>query len=210
MENTGFRPSRFGLDNHGLGKVARAHWNLGAPGLFEHALRRQEGRLTAHGAFIALTGEHTGRSPNDRFVVDEPSIHDEIWWGDVNKPIGPVQFDGLHNKVLDHLNAAGEVFVQNCYAGAHPGNRLKVRIITENAWHSLFARNMFITPPDDELDGFEPDFTVLQAPSVLADPATHGTATSTFILVNLAKKMIIVGGSRYAGEIKKSIFSIMN
>jgi len=209
VDNLGFRPSRFGLDNHGLGKLERAHWNLGAPGLLEHALRRSEGQLTKHGAFIALTGEHTGRSPNDRFVVDEPTTTDDIWWGDVNKPISVQHFDQLHAKMLAHLSA-NEVFVQNCYAGADPANRLKVRVVTENAWHSLFARNMFIQPPDDDLDGFEPEFTVLQAPSLTADPATDGTTSPTFIVVNLAKQIILVGGSAYAGEIKKSIFSIMN
>ena len=209
MENLGFRPSRYGLANHGLENVERAHWNLGAPGLIEHAMRRSEGQLTAHGAFIALTGEHTGRSPNDRFVVDEPSTHDDIWWGEVNRPISVENFDKLHGKMLAHLNSR-EVFVQNCYAGADPGNRLKVRVVTENAWHNLFARNMFIQPAADDLDGFEPDFTVLQAPSLTADAASEGTTSPTFIVVNLAKRMILVGGSAYAGEIKKSIFSIMN
>lgn len=205
----GFRPSRFGLDNHGLEKVERAHWNLGAPGLFEHALRRSEGQLTRHGAFIALTGEHTGRSPNDRFIVDEPSTHDDIWWGGVNTPISVENFEKLHAKILAYLNGR-EVFVQNCFAGADPANRLKVRVVTENAWHNLFARNMFIQPAADDLDGFEPDFTVLQAPGLTADPAGEGVASPTFIVVNLAKRMILIGGSAYAGEIKKSIFSVMN
>ncbi|MBR83012.1 MAG: phosphoenolpyruvate carboxykinase (ATP) [Magnetovibrio sp.] len=209
MENLGFRPSRFGLDIHGLNNVERAHWNLGTPELFERALQRAEGQLTKHGAFIALTGEHTGRSPNDRFVVDEPTTRDDIWWGDVNKPISVKHFNQLHEKMLSYLNGC-EVFIHNCYAGADMANRIKVRVITENAWHNLFARNMFIQPSADELDVFEPDFTVLQAPSVTADPAVDGTTSPTFILVNLAERIILVGGSAYAGEIKKSIFSIMN
>ena len=209
MENLGFRPSRFGLDIHGLNNVERAHWNLGTPELFERALQRAEGQLTKHGAFIALTGEHTGRSPNDRFVVDEPTTRDDIWWGDVNKPISVKHFNQLHEKMLSYLNGC-EVFIHNCYAGADMANRIKVRVITENAWHNLFARNMFIQPSADELDNFEPDFTVLQAPSVTADPAVDGTTSPTFILVNLAERIILVGGSAYAGEIKKSIFSIMN
>ena len=209
MDNLGFRPSRFGLEIHGLSNVERAHWNLGPPDLFEYALQRCEGQLTRHGAFIALTGEHTGRSPNDRFVVDEATTRDDIWWGDVNKPISVEHFNKLHAKMISHLSGC-DVFIQNCYAGADMANRLKVRVITENAWHNLFARNMFIQPRADELDDFEPDFTVLQAPSVTADSAIDGTTSPTFILVNLAKRMILVGGSAYAGEIKKSIFSIMN
>ena len=209
MENLGLRPSSFGLNNHGLDNVEAAHWNLGAAALFEHAMRRGEGQLTKHGAFIALTGEHTGRSPNDRFVVEEASTKDEIWWGDVNRPMTEQHFDQLHAKMLAHLNGR-EVFVQNCYAGADPANSLRVRVVTENAWHNLFARNMFIQPASDDLGDFEPEFTVLQAPSLTADAAADGTTSGTFIVVHLAKRLILVGGSAYAGEIKKSIFSIMN
>ena len=209
MENVGVRPSRFGLDNHGLNGVKTAYWNQGAAPLLEQALQRQEGQLTKHGAFIAVTGEHTGRSPNDRFVVEEDSTKDDIWWGDVNKPIMPAQFDGVLEKMKAHLNGK-DIFVQDCYCGANPAHRLRIRQISENAWHNLFARNMFIQPPADDLESFEPEFTVLQAPSLTADPAKDGTTSGTFILVNLAKKMILVGGSAYAGEIKKSIFSIMN
>jgi len=209
VENVGNRASSFGLENFDLGEVKTAHWNLSAPQLFEHACRRSEGQLTAHGAFIALTGEHTGRSPNDRFVVEEATSKDDIAWGDVNRPIDEAKFDQVHAKMLAHLNG-NEVFVQDCYAGADADNCLKVRVVTENAWHNLFARNMFIQPANDELSGFEPEFTVLQAPSLTADPASDGTTSGTFILVHLAKKLILVGGSAYAGEIKKSIFSIMN
>ncbi|MBT7511046.1 MAG: phosphoenolpyruvate carboxykinase [Rhodospirillaceae bacterium] len=209
VDNLGFRPSSFGLSNHGLENVQTAHWNLSAAPLFEHAMRRGEGQLTKHGAFIALTGEHTGRSPNDRFVVEEETTKENIWWCDVNRPMSETHFGQLHAKMLAHLNGR-DVFVQNCYAGAHPGNQLKVRVVTENAWHNLFARNMFIQPVAEELDTFEPEFTVLQAPSLNADPGADGTTSGTFIVVNLAKKLILVGGSAYAGEIKKSIFSIMN
>ncbi len=209
MENVGNQASSFGLDTVNLGTVKTAHWNLKTPQLFEHACRRQEGQLTSEGAFIALTGDHTGRSPNDRFIVEEDSTKDVIAWGDVNRPITPAQFDQVHAKMLNHLGGK-DVFVQDSYAGADPDNRLKIRVVTENAWHNLFARNMFIQPADDELGNFEPEFTVLQAPSLTADPATDGTTSGTFILVHLAKKLIIIGGSAYAGEIKKSIFSIMN
>ena len=209
MENLGFQPSRFGLEKHGLNNVERAYWNLKAPALIQRALERSEGLLTSHGAFIALTGQHTGRSPNDRFIVDEPSIHKDIWWGDVNKPISLEHFDRLHTKIVAHLNSE-EVFVQNCYAGADSTNRLRVRVVTENAWHSLFARNMFLQPAAEDLDSFEPEFTILQAPSLSADPVNDGTVSGTFIIINLVKRVVLIGGSAYAGEIKKSIFSIMN
>ncbi|MBT6093602.1 MAG: phosphoenolpyruvate carboxykinase [Rhodospirillaceae bacterium] len=209
MENLGVRPSRYGLANHGLDGVKTAYWNLSAAPLFEQAMQRKEGQLTKHGAFIALTGEHTGRSPNDRFVVEEPTTKDDIWWGNVNRPISEAHFDGVLAKVLAHMNGK-DVFVQDCYCGANPNHRLRIRQISENAWHNLFARNMFIQPPADALEDFEPEFTVLQAPSLTADPAADGTTSGTFILVHLARRMILVGGSAYAGEIKKSIFSIMN
>jgi phosphoenolpyruvate carboxykinase (ATP) len=209
VENAGNQASSFGLDNINLGSVKTVHWNLSAPQLIEQACRREEGQLTADGAFIALTGDHTGRSPNDRFVVEEDSTKDVIAWGDVNRPITPTQFDQVHAKILNHLSDK-DVFVQDSYCGADPDNRLQIRVVTENAWHNLFARNMFIQPSTDELASFVPEFTVLQAPSLTADPATDGTTSGTFILVHLAKKLIIIGGSAYAGEIKKSIFSIMN
>lgn len=209
MENSGHHPSRFGLDQHGLGGVARAHWNLTAAELFEQAIRREEGQLAAGGALVCETGQHTGRSPNDRFVVEEAGSKDGINWGAVNKPISEAHFQGLLDKMLSHYEGR-EAFVQDCYAGAQDDYRLKVRVVTEEAWHNLFARNMFIQPDADALDGFEPEFTVLQAPSLEADPANDGTHSGTFIVVSLARRLVLVGGSAYAGEIKKSIFSIMN
>ena len=203
------RASSHGLEHHGLDKGKITYWNLGTPELFEHALQRQEGELTCHGAFIALTGEHTGRSPNDRFIVEEDSTKGDIWWGNVNRPIAANTFEGLRHKMIEHLGR-GKMFVQDCYAGADPANRLKVRVVTENAWHSLFVRNMFIQPAEDELGEFEPECTDLQAPSLTADPGTDGTTSGTFILVDLTQGLILVGGSGYAGEIKKSIFSVMN
>ena len=203
------RASSHGLEHHGLDKGKITYWNLGTPELFEHALQCQEGELTCHGAFITLTGEHTGRSPNDRFIVEEDSTKGDIWWGNVNRPIAANKFEGLRHKMIEHLGR-GKMFVQDCYAGADPANRLKVRVVTENAWHSLFVRNMFIQPAEGDLGGFEPECTVLQAPSLTADPGTDGTTSGTFILVDLAQGLILVGGSGYAGEIKKSIFSVMN
>jgi len=209
VENAGHFISSFGLDNHGLAGVRRAFWNLDAHHLFEEAVRRGEGRVSAGGAIVTETGQHTGRSPNDRFIVEEDATKDEIWWGKVNRPMSEAHFDGLLAKMQKHYQGK-DAFVQDCYAGAHPDYRLKVRVVTEEAWHNLFARNMFIQPPRQDLAGFEPEFTVIQAPSLSADPAQDGTTSGTFIVVHLTRRMIIIGGSAYAGEIKKSIFSIMN
>lgn len=209
MENIGHKISRNGLDQHGLGKLNHAFWNFSAPRLYEEAIRRGEGKMGQGGSFIALTGSHTGRSPNDRFVVEEDQTSGDIWWGEVNRPISEENFEKLLNKVLRHFEDR-DAFVQDCYAGADETYRLPVRVVTENAWHNLFARNMFIQPTDSELESFEPQFTVLQAPSVQADPETDGTTSETFVILNLKRKMVIIGGSAYAGEIKKSIFSVMN
>jgi len=209
VENIGHSISRFGLQNHGLENVSKAYWNFMAPGLIEMAVKRGEGQLAMGGAFATTTGEHTGRSPNDRFVVEEKSSADQIWWGDVNCPISEPHFDRLHGKVLAHLNG-GDVFVQDCYAGARSDYQLKVRAVTETAWHNLFARNMFIQLDAGDLENFEPDFTVLHAPGLTADPETDGTHSGAFVVLHLGRRLVIIGGTAYAGEIKKSIFSVMN
>ena len=209
MKNFGHRISSYGLDNHGLGNVNAAYWNLSAPQLYAHSLGRDEGLLAQGGALVTVTGQHTGRSPHDRFVVEEASTKDDIWWGDVNVKISEENFERLADKMLGHLQGQ-DVFVQDCYAGADEAYRLPIRIVTENAWHNLFARNMFLQPDDKDLTGFKPEWTVLQAPSLEADPAKDGTTSGTFIVVNMARRMVLVGGSGYAGEIKKSIFSVMN
>ncbi len=209
MANIGHKISRNGLDQHGLQNIQTAFWNLSAPRLYEQSLRRGETQMGQGGSLLALTGGHTGRSPNDRFVVEENETSGDIWWGDVNRPISEENFDKLLAKVLRHFDGR-DAFVQDCYAGADPTYRLPVRVVTENAWHNLFARNMFIQPSDAELEGFEPQFTVLQAPSVHADPNSEGTTSETFVILNLKRRMVIIGGSAYAGEIKKSIFSVMN
>ena len=209
MENIGHRISSYGLENHGLSKVGKAYWNLSAPQLYTESLARDEGLLAAGGALVTVTGIHTGRSPNDRFIVEEASSKDDIWWGPVNAAISEENFDGMLDKMLGHLQGR-DVFVQDCYAGADEKYRLPIRVITEEAWHNLFARNMFLQPDPKDLPGFKPQWTVFQAPSLEADPAKDGTTSGTFILVNIARQMILVGGSGYAGEVKKSIFSVMN
>jgi len=209
LQTIGHRVSSHGLDNHGIRNVRRAYWNLTAPQLYAEALKRDEGLLAQGGALVTLTGQHSGRSPNDRFVVEEEKSKKDIWWGAINKPISPDNFDRLLGKMLGHFQRR-DVFVQDCYTGADASYRLPVRVITEQAWHNLFARNMFIQPEEKHLPGFKPRFTVLQAPSLEADPKRDGTNSGTFIVVDLAREMVLIGGSGYAGEIKKSIFSIMN
>jgi phosphoenolpyruvate carboxykinase (ATP) len=201
--------SRHGLEHHGLRPRHQVFWNLTAPKLYEHALQRQEGVLSDRGALSVSTGEYTGRSPKDKFIVDEPGCHGHIWWGNVNQPFDPERFDELHQKVAAYLNDR-DLFIQDLYVGADPRYRMPIRVVTERAWHSLFARIMFIRPERAKLSDMTPDFTILQAPLYLAEPLLDGTRTKTFIVVNLAKRLILVGGTEYAGEIKKSIFSIMN
>jgi phosphoenolpyruvate carboxykinase (ATP) len=198
-----------GLDDLGLKNLKTVHWNLAAPALYERALARGEAKMAEGGPLVALTGEHTGRSPKDKFVVEEPSSRDDIWWGDVNVAIDPDKFDRLLAKARAYLQGR-DVFVQDCYAGADPDYRLPVRVVTECAWHNLFARNMFIRPGHDALAAFEPEFTVLQVPGLMADPATDGTRSESFILVSFERKIVLIGGTSYAGEIKKSVFSILN
>lgn len=186
------------------------HANLTAPGLYEHALRRGEGRLSADGAFMAVTGVHTGRSVQDKFVVDDPEVHDKVWWGKVNQPMPAEKFQGLAARVRGWLGERPVLFTQDLYAGADPAHRIKVRLVTTNAWHALFARNMFIRPQRAELAGFKPNFTILHAPEFEADPARDGCRSGTCIALSFAAKVILICGTSYAGEIKKSIFTVMN
>ncbi len=209
MQDVGHAVSSFGLQDQGLKGIKTAYWNLDAARLFELAIARGEGKLAQGGSLVTLTGQHTGRSPNDRFIVEDDETKGDIWWGDVNRPISAEKFEQLYEKMLGHLSGR-DVFVQDCYAGADTSYQLAVRVVTENAWHNLFARNMFIQPDEAALGDFKPQFTVLQAPSLEADPERDGTTSGTFIVVNLARKLVLVGGSAYAGEIKKSIFSVMN
>jgi len=176
--------------------------------LYEHALARAEGVLGADGQLIVETGQHTGRSPNDKFFVREPSSEAHIDWGKTNKAIEPHVFDALFERVGEYL-AAREVYTLDCYIGADERYRLPIRIVTEYAWHNLFARDLFIMPRKTAAN-FSPEFTVVDAALFKADPARDKTNSSTFILVNFARKMILIGGTRYAGEIKKSVFTLMN
>jgi len=200
---------RFGLDRHGLAPTRDVFWNLSTAPLVEEAIRRGEGQLSAAGAFVASTGAHTGRSPKDRYVVREPGTEADVWWGDVNIPIQPEVYERLRARMLAALNAR-DLFVQDLYAGADPELQIGVRVVSGSAWHSLFARNMFRTDSPTPIAPFVPDWLVLHAPDVLADPAGDGTNSGTFIILNLAERTVLVGGTAYAGEIKKSIFAVMN
>jgi phosphoenolpyruvate carboxykinase (ATP) len=198
----------FDLTPHGVD--ARRVWpNLEAAALYEHAARRGEGKLTEHGALAVLTTPHTGRSPKDKFVVDEDSSRSQIWW-DRNERFSPERFDRLLADAQRYLSALPEVFVEDLFGGADPEYRLPVRFITPNAWQALFVRNMFIRPTKAELASFGPSFVVYHLPEFQADPAVHGTRSSTFIVLNFAKRVILIGGTRYAGEMKKSIFTALN
>ncbi|MCL4811759.1 MAG: phosphoenolpyruvate carboxykinase [Vicinamibacteraceae bacterium] len=201
---------RVDLDAHGIHNVSRVYWTLRTPALYEEAIRRREGLVAHAGPLVCRTGHHTGRSPNDKFIVEDELTKPTVWWGKVNRPISEAQFDALHRQMTSYLEGK-ELFVQDCYAGADPKYRLPIRVITEYAWHSLFARHLFIPERDPEVRRHhEPQFTVIDAPRFHADPAVHGTNSEVFILVNFSKRLVLIGGTSYAGEIKKSIFTVMN
>lgn len=209
MQTFGLYQSRYGLDRHGFKNLNNVYWNLTTPALYEEIVRRREGLIACNGPVVVRTGQHTGRSPNDKFIVREPSSEKNIWWGPVNRAIDEAKFDQLHERLLSYLQGK-DLFVQDCFAGADPQYRLPVRVITEQAWASLFARNLLIQPSPDELKDHVPAFTVIDAPSFHARPESDGTRSEVFIEINFARKVVLIGGTNYAGEIKKSIFSILN
>jgi len=177
--------------------------------LYEEAIRRQEGHLADMGPLVVRTGQHTGRSPEDKFVVREPTSQDKIWWGKVNRPIDEERFEGLRRRMLAYLRGR-DLFVEDCYVGADPEYRLPIRVITTTAWHSLFARTMFIPVCSEQIADHVPRFTVIQAPGFHADPDEDGTRTDVFIVLNFAEGVVLIGGTAYAGEIKKAIFTVLN
>jgi phosphoenolpyruvate carboxykinase (ATP) len=192
----------------GLAGAAKVHRNLSVSLLYEHAIRRGEGLLGADGQLVVETGKHTGRSPNDKFFVREPSSETHIDWGTTNKPFEVAKFDALYDRVTEYLKGK-ELYSLDCYVGADPQYQLPVRVITEFAWQSIFARDLLIDTADG-VEAFTPGFTVLDAAMFQADPARDGTQSPTFILVNFARKIVLIGGTQYAGEVKKSVFTIMN
>ncbi len=204
------RESRMDLTKQGLTPAGVVHWNLIAPELFQAAAQRNEGEFADMGPFVAVTSPHTGRSPNDKFVVKEPTSEKDVDWGKVNQPMSVQHYSALLADVRKHLNGVSELFVEDLYCGADPAYRLSVRYISPNAWHMAFVRNMFIRPELSDLPTFDPNFTVLHAPEYEADPTRHGTRSSTFIVLNIAERTILIGGTRYAGELKKAMFTVMN
>jgi len=199
-----------GLEAHGITNVARVYWNQSVPALYEEAVRRREALIAADGPIVCRTGQHTGRSPNDKFIVREPSSESHVWWGKINRAIEPQHFDALHQRLLTYCEGK-ELLVLDAFAGADARYRMAIRIITEQAWHNLFARHLFIRGDATNAPSrHKPEFTVIDVPGLTAEPGRHGTNSETFIILNFAKKVVLIGGTSYAGEIKKSIFTVMN
>lgn len=196
------------LEDQGIVGVSKAYYNLLEPALVEAAIQRGEGRLGLGGAFLASTGTHTGRSPKDKFVVRSPEVESKIWWEN-NAPMEQAAFDRLHTDMLAHLQGR-EVFVQDLYGGADPAYRLDVRVVTELAWHGLFIRHLLRRPAAEELATFDPEFTIINCPSFKADPARHGCRSETVIALDLTRKIILIANTAYAGENKKSVFTLLN
>ena len=210
MQNIGPYPSEYGVERHGIQKANNIYWHMTTPMLYEQVVRRREGEILHLGPIVVRTGDHTGRSPNDKFIVKEPTSEMDIWWGDDNISITQEQFDNLYRQIQTYLQNR-DIFVFDGYAGADKRYQMSVRVITELAWHSLFARNMFKQELEDHrLKIFKPDFTVIDMPQFHADPEFDGTNSQTFILVDFGKRLVLIGGTQYSGEIKKSIFTAMN
>jgi phosphoenolpyruvate carboxykinase (ATP) len=198
-----------GLELHGLRNLSHQYWNLPTALLYEKAVRNGEGDLCHLGPLVVHTGKHTGRAANDKFVVRGETSSEKVNWGDINRPMEPKDFSRLHRKVVSYFQNR-DAYVMDVYAGADERYRMPVRIVTENAWHALFVRAMFIRPSDEEFVHFKPEFTVLHAPGLDADPEAENTRSETFISVNFDENIVLIGGTQYAGEIKKSVFSAMN
>ena len=199
-----------GIEISGIYTEANIHWNIEAKELVDMAVERGEGEFSVHNVLVTETGDRTGRSPNDKFIVKEESTDAEVNWGEVNVPIGEEVFLGLKAKVIEYLSTQDDLFVQDVFCGAEPSERLPIRVITQNAWHSAFARNMFVRPNAEELSAHNASFTVLHAPHFEANPDIDGVNSKAFVIVHYARGEVIIGGTRYAGEVKKSIFSVMN
>lgn len=196
------------LNSFGFSELSSVYWNLQAPALCEEAVQRNEGRFAQGGAFAAVTGKHTGRSASDKFVVRTKDNEDSIWW-DNNADISPEQFELLKTDMLEHAKGK-ELFVQDLYGGADISNRINARIVTEFAWHSMFIRNLLIRPEAEELTSYVPDMIVIDLPSFAADPTRHGCRSETVIACDLENKIVLIGGTSYAGEMKKSVFTMLN
>src|SRR5512135_193203 len=202
--------SDYGIENHGLTNLRLAYWNLPTEALYEEIAFRREARITKLGPIVAYTGKHTARAASDKFIVKEPTTQDKIWWGEYNRPFSTDKFNELYSRLQGFLQGR-DVFVQDCYAGADPNYRMPIRIVTELAWHAHFARNMFVLPTtNEEYRRHTPEFTVVCLPSFKGIPTIDGTGSNTFIVLNFDQRLCIIGNTAYAGEIKKSVFTILN
>ena len=204
------RASAFTLAKQGINTDAAIHWNLLTGALVEQAVQRGEGHLAAEGPLVVTTGKHTGRSANDKFFVRDAETENTIWWGDTNKSMTPAQFAALKADFMAELAKMETLFVADLFGGSQPEHRVNVRVVNEFAWHNLFIRTLLVRPTDADLPGFVPEYTIIDLPSFRADPARHGCRSETVIAVNFSEKLILIGGTAYAGEMKKSVFGILN
>ncbi|MCG3137883.1 MAG: Phosphoenolpyruvate carboxykinase (ATP) [Phycisphaerae bacterium] len=209
METKGAYPSSYGLNNHGLRNLRTAYWNLSSAALIERAIRRGEGEMTYRGSLLCLTGERTGRSPKDKFIVQSDPSNTLINWNKFNVATTREKFNSLHSDMMTYLYGK-DVFVRDCFVGADPDYRMPIRVITEYAWHNLFALNMFIRPAWGSTLNHVPEFTIISVPDFHADPRRQGLNSEAFIMIDFEQKMVLIGGTQYAGEIKKSVFTLLN
>jgi len=200
----------YALDRQGIATKAAIHANLGTAPLVEHAVRNGEGSLAADGPLVVATGKHTGRSARDKFIVRDAETENSVWWGKTNVPMTPAHFAQLKADFLEALGAKDTLYVADLFGGSQPEHRVKVRVINELAWHNLFVRTLLVRPTEAELADFVPEYTIIDLPSFRADPARHGSRGETVIAVNFTEKLILIGGTAYAGEMKKSVFGILN
>lgn len=209
MQNVGVGISRYGLGEHGIGNIDTAYWNLGTAALLEHAVRRHEGLVASGGALVVRTGQFTGRSPKDKFIVRNEVTESTVNWGPVNQPISEDHFERLYKKGLAFLQGQN-LFVQDCFAGADPAYTLPLRVIAQSAWHALFARQLFIRANPAKTGEHVPQFTLIFSPGFQADRQEDGTNSETCIVIDFSRRVVLIGGTLYAGEMKKSVFSILN
>ena len=209
MQEIGLKSEEWGIESSGIAKAKTVYWNQSPAQLVEQALARGEGSLADNGALCCDTGKFTGRSPKDRFIVEDAKTKESVWWGDINIPIGEDKFDQLYQKMVKNLEGK-DIFVRDAYAGADKTYRLNLRVINTLAWQNLFCYNMFLRPKPYKLKKFAPNFTIICDPSFKADPATDSTRQDNFAIINFTKRMILIGGTAYAGEMKKGIFSVLN
>jgi phosphoenolpyruvate carboxykinase (ATP) len=209
MSNVMGIPGKFDLENHGLRNLNMEYWTLTTPTLVERVVSRREGIMAHEGAVIVRTGNHTGRAPNDKYIVSNGAATEHVWWGKINRPLPQENFDRLHMRMTAYFQGR-DIFVQDTTVVAHPTYRLPIRVITEKAWHSLFARNMFLRRAPEELTDHVPEFTIIHAPGFRAIPDEDELNSDIFVILNFNRRMILIGGTSYAGEIKKSIFTALN